>query len=86
MFAEFYITLIRNDEDVDALVEYEARRAFGDIDVDITSVTIDGVEVDTSFAEDQKIMERIWGRVDEDFQVDADSYADYRYEMSREDY
>jgi hypothetical protein len=86
MFAEFYITLIRNDEEVDALVEYSASCAFGDVDVEITSVTIDGVEVDTSADEDKRILDECFGRVDEDFQADADAYADYRYEMSREDY
>lgn len=85
MFAEFYITLVRDGYDEDALVEYHAARAFGDIDIEITSVKIDGKEIETSQAEDRMILDAIFDRVDEDWQAYADGYADYRYDMSSED-
>ena len=86
MFASFYFTITRDDEDLDVLVEYEAIKAFGDIDINLTSVTLDGVEIETSEAEDKAMLDACFDRVDEDWQVDQDAYGDYVYEMRRDDY
>lgn len=86
MFASFWITLTRDDEDQDVLVEYEAIKAFGDIDINLTSVTIDGAEIETSEAEDKAILDACFDRVDEDWAAEQDAYGDYRYEMSRDDF
>ena len=84
MIASFYFTLNRNGEDVDVLVEYEALKVFGDIDVDILSVTLDGVETETSSTEDNEILGACFDRLDEDWQADQDAYGDYLYEMRRD--
>lgn len=86
MFASFYFTITRDDEDLDVLVEYEAIKAFGDIDINLTSVTLDGVEIETSEAEDKAMLDACFDRVDEDWQADQDAYGDYVYEMRRDDY
>lgn len=86
MFASFYFTITRDDDDLDVLVEYEATKAFGDIDINLTSVTLDGVEIETSEAEDKAMLDACFDRVDEDWQADQDAYGDYLYEMRRDDY
>lgn len=86
MFASFYATLTINDEDVDVLVEYTATGRGDDVDIDITSVTLDGVEIDTTAAQDEALSAACFDRVDDDFEDEAAAYGDYRYEMSREDY
>lgn len=86
MFASFYFTITRDDEDLDVLVEYEAIKAFGDIDINLTSVTLNGVEIETSEAEDKAMLDACFDRVDEDWQADQDAYGDYVYEMRRDDY
>lgn len=86
MFASFYFTITRDDEDLDVLVEYEAIKAFGDIDINLTSVTLNGVEIETSEAEDNAMLDACFYRVDEDWQADQDAYGDYVYEMRRDDY
>ena len=86
MFASFYFTITRDDEDLDVLVEYEAIKAFGDIDINLTSVTLDGVEIETSEAEDKDMLDACFDRVDEDWQANQDAYGDYVYEMRRDDY
>ena len=86
MFASFYFTITRDDDDLDVLVEYEATKAFGDIDINLTSVTLDGVEIETSEAEDKAMLDACFDRVDEDWQADQDAYGDYVYEMRRDDY
>lgn len=85
MFSSFEYTLTRDDKDVDVLVEYQASRAFGDVDIDLISVTLDGVEIDTTEEEDRKLIEACFDRVDEDFIAEEDAYGDYRYEMSRDE-
>lgn len=85
MIASFYYTIVRDDEDVDVLVEYEARRYGGEVDIDLRSVTLDGVKIETSGGEDRAIMDACFDRVDEDYQAEEDSYADYRYEQRRDD-
>lgn len=86
MFASFYFTITRDDDDLDVLVKYEATKAFGDIDINLTSVTLDGVEIETSEAEDKAMLDACFDRVDEDWQADQDAYGDYLYEMRRDDY
>lgn len=86
MFASFYATITINDEDIDVLVEYTATGRGDDVDIDITSVTLDGVEIDTTAAQDEALMAACFDRVDDDFEDEAAAYGDYRYEMSREDY
>lgn len=86
MFASFYATITINEEDVDVLVEYTATGRGDDVDIDITSVTLDGVEIDTTAAQDEALMAACFDRVDDDFEDEAAAYGDYRYEMSREDY
>lgn len=86
MFASFYYTLTRNDEDVDVLVEYQATKSFGDVDIDLISVILDGAELDTSETEDRELIQACFDRVDEDFWAEAEAYGDYRYEQSRDDY
>ena len=86
MFASFYFTITRDDDDLDVLVEYEAIKAFGDIDINLTSVTLNGVEIETSEAEDKAMLDACFDRVDEDWQADQDAYGDYVYEMRRDDY
>jgi len=84
MFASFYFTLTRADDDIDVLVEYQATKAFGDVDIDLTSVTIDGVEIETTDAEDKAMIEACFERVDEDFEDEAANYGDYLHDMRRE--
>lgn len=86
MFASFYATITINDEDMDVLVEYTATGRGDDVDIDITSVTLDGVEIDTTAAQDEALMAACFDRVDDDFEDEAAAYGDYRYEMSRENY
>lgn len=86
MFASFYATITINDEDVDVLVEYTATGRGDNVDIDLTSVTLDGVEIDTTAAQDEALMAACFDRVDDDFEDEAADYGDYRYEMSREDY
>lgn len=86
MFASFYFTITRDDDDLDVLVEYEATKAFGDIDINLTSVTLDGAEIETSEDEDKAMLDACFDRVDEDWQADQDAYGDYIYEMRRDDY
>lgn len=86
MFASFYATITINDEDIDVLVEYTATGRGDDVDIDITSVTLDGVEIDTTAAQDEALMAACFDRVDDDFEDEAAAYGDYRYEMLREDY
>lgn len=86
MFASFYATITINDEDVDVLVEYTATGRGDNVDIDLTSVTLDGVEIDTTAAQDEALMAACFDRVDDDFEDEAAAYGDYRYEMSREDY
>lgn len=86
MFASFDFTLTRNDDDFDVVVEYEATKAFGEIDINLTSVTFNGVEIETTEAEDKAMLDACFDRVDEDWQADQDAYADYLYEMRRDDY
>lgn len=86
MFASFYFTITRDDDDLDVLVEYEAIKAFGDIDINLTSVTLNGVEIETSEAEDKAMLDACFDRVDEDWQADQDAYGDYVYDMRRDDY
>ena len=86
MFASFYATITINDEDIDVLDEYTATGRGDDVDIDITSVTLDGVEIDTTAAQDEALMAACFDRVDDDFEDEAAAYGDYRYEMSREDY
>ena len=86
MFASFYATITINDEDADVLVEYTATGRGDDVDIDLTSVTLDGVEIDTTAAQDEALMAACFDRVDDDFEDEAADYGDYRYEMSREDY
>ena len=84
MFASFYATLTIDDEEVDVLVEYTATGCGDDVDIDITSVTLDGVEIDTTAEQDKELFAACFDRVDDDFADDAAAYGDYRYEMSRE--
>ena len=86
MFASFYATITINNEDVDVLVEYTATGRGDDVDIDLTSVTLDGVEIDTTAAQDEALMAACFDRVDDDFEDEAADYGDYRYEMSHEDY
>lgn len=86
MFASFYATITINDEDADVLVEYTATGRGDNVDIDLTSVTLDGVEIDTTAAQDEALMAACFDRVDDDFEDEAADYGDYRYEMSREDY
>jgi len=86
MFSSFYYTITRDNEDVDVLVEYEAIRAFGDVDVDLVKITLDGIEIETTEAEDLEFIEACFDHVDEDFVAEAEAYGDYRYEQSRDDY
>lgn len=84
MFSSFYKTITINDEDVDVLVEYRATKCFGDVDVELISVTLDGNEIETTAAQDEAFIQECFDRVDDDYEDDAASYGDYRYEMSRE--
>lgn len=84
MIFDFWFTITRGDEDFDAIVEYEAERCFGDVDVNIVSVTIDGVEIETTEDEDKAILEACFSRVDEDFYEQQAAYGDYLYEMRRD--
>lgn len=84
MIAEFTHTLTIGDEDIDVLVEYSAVRCFGEVDVEVLSVTLDGQEVVTLPDQDKEILEACFDRVDDDLQADADSEGDYRYDLSRD--
>ena len=84
MFSSFYKTITINDEDVDVLVEYRATKCFSDVDVELISVTLDGNEIETTAAQDEAFIQECFDRVDDDYEDDAASYGDYRYEMSRE--
>lgn len=86
MLASFYATITINDEDADVLVEYTATGRGDNVDIDLTSVTLDGVEIDTTAAQYEALMAACFDRVDDDFEDEAADYGDYRYEMSREDY
>lgn len=85
MIVSFWHTITRNDEEFDVLVEYEASKHFGDVDLDILSVTnVDGVEIDTTEAEDREIIALCFDRVYEDWEDEKANYGDYRYDLSRE--
>lgn len=84
MIAEFTHTLTIGDEDVDVLVEYSAVRCFGEVDIEVLSVTLDGQEVLTLPDQDKDILDACFDRVDDDLQADADSEGDYRYDLSRD--
>lgn len=84
MIAEFTHTLTIGDEDVDVLVEYSAIRCFGEVDIEVLSVTLDGQEVLTLPDQDKDILDACFDRVDDDLQADADSEGDYRYDQSRD--
>ena len=84
MFVTFYFTLTRADEDLDVAVEYQASRAFGDVDIDLLSVTINGVEIETTEAEDKAIIEACFERVNDDFEDHEADYGDYLHDMRRE--
>lgn len=84
MFPSFYFTITRNEDDVDILVEYQATKEFGDVDIDIISVTLDGDEIETTEAEDKAIIEACFERVDEDFMDAEADYGDYLHDMRRE--
>jgi hypothetical protein len=74
MIAEFYHTITRNDEDIDVLIEYSAIRCFGEIDVELLSVTADDDSTaELTHEETNEIYSAIFERVDEDW---ADAQAD----------
>jgi hypothetical protein len=84
MFSSFYTTITINDEDVDVLVEYRATKCFGDVDVELISVTLDGNEIETTAEQDKAFIQECFDRVDDDYEDEQASYGDYRYDMSRE--
>jgi hypothetical protein len=74
MIAEFYHTITRNDEDIDVLIEYSAIRCFGEIDVELLSITADDESMaELTHEETSAIYSAIFERVDEDW---ADAQAD----------
>lgn len=84
MIAEFTHTLTIGDEDVDVLIEYSAVRCFGEVDIEILSVTLDGQNFVTMPEQDKEIIDACFDRVDDDWQADADAEGDYRYDLSRD--
>lgn len=83
MIVNFTYTLTIADEDVDVEVEYRAIR--GEDDVELISVALDGEEIVLTAEQERDIIAACFDRIDDDFEEDAASYGDYRYEMSRYD-
>lgn len=85
MIVEFYYTLTRDEIDFELLVEYTASRHWDDVNIYITSVTLDGTAFDITVQEDNEILQACYERVDEDFQDYAASEGDYRYDAAKYD-
>lgn len=83
MIVEFYHNLKRGDDELDVLVEYKADRYFDDVDIELISVTLDGVEIETSASEEQEIIEACFERLDDDYADEQAAYGDYVYDSDR---
>lgn len=88
MLGSLYTTITINDEDVDVLVKYIVntglRESIGDVFIELISVTLDGVEIETTTEQDEAILQECFENVEEDYEEERASYGDYCYEMSRE--
>lgn len=88
MLGSLYTTITINNEDVDVLVKYIVntglRESIGDVFIELISVTLDGVEIETTTEQDEAILQECFENVEEDYEEERASYGDYRYEMSRE--
>ena len=86
MIAKFAYTLIRQNLDFDVMVEYTATRYSDDVDIDIVNVTHEGAAIETSSVEDLDILQACLERLNEDFEDDAASIGDARYDQAKHDY
>jgi bifunctional pyridoxal-dependent enzyme with beta-cystathionase and maltose regulon repressor activities len=86
MITDFEYTLTRGDIDFELLVEYTATRHWDEVEIDITSVTLDGSNFDITVQEDNEILEACYERVDEDFEGYAASEGDYRHDAAKNDF
>ena len=87
MICEFEHVLVRGDEEIGVLVEYSAISIFGEVDIDILSVTDeDGLDVETTHDEDKDLFRVCFERVDFDFEDDEASRGDYLRDMRMSDY
>lgn len=85
MIVEFYYTLTRDEIDFELLVEYTASRHWDDVNICITSVTLDGTAFDIMVQEDNEILQACYERVEEDFEDYAASEGDYRHDAAKYD-
>lgn len=90
MIASFEYELIREGSEEAFYLEvvYEAHR-YGsrwdaEVDVELLSVTLDGIDFDTTAEEDAALLSAAQDRVDDDFEADEAAYGDYINDM-RED-
>lgn len=86
MFADFFYTITRGDDDFEVIVEYHAIRCFGDYDIEITEVTLDGQPFETTADEDAAMLAHCYENVDDDWQDYRDGLADQRYDYARENF
>lgn len=84
MLAEFYHTITRNDEDQDVLVEYRATRYSDGPEIEVTSIVLDGEEINVTPEELTAIYVACYDRLDDDFEDYQAGYGDYRYDLSRD--
>lgn len=83
MIVEFEYTLTRGEIDFELLVEYTASRDWDEVNIYITSVTLDGAAFYITVQEDTEILEACYERVEEDFEDYAASEGDYRHDEAK---
>jgi hypothetical protein len=86
MIVDIDYTLTRGNEVFDLLVEYTATRHWDEVDIHITSVTLDGAVFEITDQESNEILEACYEQVEEDFESYAASEGDYRHDAAKHDF